>query len=301
MQIIIGTRASPLAMAQANEVKNRLEANPQLRPILHPLTTKGDKFIDRPLAEIGGKGLFTHELNTGLDAGTLQIAVHSMKDLETNLPKGHVIGAVLPREDVRDAFISHKYASLFDLPKGACLGTSSLRRGAICRALRPDLKVVEFRGNVQTRLQKLQAGVAVATLLAMAGLNRLQRQDLATYPMAVTEMLPACAQGAIAVTCLAKRRDILGHLAVLNDSKAQLETTMERDFLKQLDGSCRTPIAGLARLGQDGRIEFHGQVLRRDGSQVIAVHRICQKDAAKDAASDAAQEVLDQIGADFFA
>ena len=200
--IRIGTRGSPLALAQAHEVRQRLcEAHgltPQSVSII-VIKTTGDQVLDRPLADIGGKGLFTKEIEEALLAHEIDIAVHSMKDMQTALPEGLILGATLPREDVRDAFVSLQYSSLDAVPSGSTIGTSSLRRQAQILNKRPDLKVVGFRGNVQTRLKKLQEGVAVATILAVAGLKRLHLEDRITAAIPVDHMLPAVAQGAIGI------------------------------------------------------------------------------------------------------
>ncbi|MCB1510382.1 MAG: hydroxymethylbilane synthase, partial [Hyphomicrobiaceae bacterium] len=238
MNIRIGTRGSPLALAQAREVQSKLaEALNAPRdnfPIVE-IKTSGDKILDRPLSEVGGKGLFTKEIEEALYARTVDIAVHSMKDLETVMPPGLEIGAVLPREDVRDAFISLKYPSLAEVPKGARVGTSSLRRRAQLRHVRPDLEVVEFRGNVQTRLRKLEDGIADATFLACAGLNRLGQAERITSPIATTEMLPAVAQGAIAIQMRVGDGDIIAALRRLDHAPTRTCVDIERAFLRELD------------------------------------------------------------------
>jgi len=258
-----------LALAQAVETRARLMAAhnmPEDAFEIIVIKTTGDAVQNRPLSEIGGKGLFTKEIEEDLLSGAIDIAVHSMKDMPTVLPEGLEIVTVLPREDVRDAFISLKYTSIDALPNGAIVGSSSLRRRAQLLAIRPDLQLVEFRGNVQTRLRKLDEGVAVATFLACAGLQRLGRSDIAN-PISVEQMLPAVAQGAIGIENRIDDAAINALLAPINHVETHIRLCAERAFLKVLDGSCRTPIGGLAVL--DGnKLTFHGEVLRPDGSKI---------------------------------
>ena len=297
----IGTRGSPLALAQAHEVQARLMAAhdlPENALEISVIKTTGDAIQSRPLSEIGGKGLFTKELETALDAGDLDIAVHSMKDVPTRLQDGHGVAAVLPREDVRDALVSHSFSAIGDIPKGAVFGTSSLRRRAQLLAVRPDLEMVEFRGNVQTRLKKLEDGVAVATLLARAGLNRLAREDLGvTVP--VDELLPAIAQGAIGIEALEGRDDLAAFLAPIHCAESAARITTERAFLRALDGSCRTPIAGLAEISAAG-MEFRGEVLRPDGTERLFAARRGGIADGEAMGRDAAEELLAQGSAAFF-
>ena len=270
--IRIGTRGSPLALVQAHEVRARLMAAHGLTEAqieIRIIKTTGDLVLDRPLAEVGGKGLFTKEIEEALLAREVDLAVHSMKDMQTALPEGLIVGATLPREDVRDAFISLKYASLGELPSGAIVGTSSLRRHAQVKHLRPDLEIVPFRGNVQTRLKKLEDGAADATFLACAGLKRLGLADRITSPVPVENMLPAVAQGTIAIEI--RRDDTATALLIspLNHEPTQIAATAERAFLARLEGSCRTPIAGLAVV--DGaRLEFRGMLFSPDGRRFLA-------------------------------
>jgi hydroxymethylbilane synthase len=239
---------------------------------IRTIRTMGDVITGRPLADVGGKGLFTKEIEEALLSGTIDIAVHSMKDMPTALPGGLAIGAVLAREDPRDAFISLKYARLEDLPQGAVVGTSSLRRQAQVKRLRPDLEVAPFRGNVETRLRKLAEGTADATLLACAGLNRLGLAGRITSLMELDTMLPAVAQGAIAVEVRADDKPTSAVIASLNDEATALCVTAERAFLARLEGSCRTPIAGHAVL-EAGEIAFRGMTLSPDGAQCFAASR----------------------------
>ena len=269
----IGTRGSPLALAQAYEARDRLlAAHPDLTVEIVEIKTTGDRIQDRPLSEIGGKGLFSKELDAAQLENRVDIGVHSMKDLETQIPDGIALGAFLPREDVRDALICPTASCLADLAEGSVVGTSSLRRQAQILAMRPDLKVIPFRGNVQTRLRKLAAGEADATLLAMAGLNRLNMEDIAATALEPEELLPAVAQGAIGITTRAGADDILALLAALNDPETAWRVTAERAFLAELDGSCRTPIGGLAEPKGD-QVRFRGVVARPDGSGMMAVER----------------------------
>jgi hydroxymethylbilane synthase len=269
--IKIGTRGSPLALAQACETRGRLMAAHNLPKNCFEVVvikTTGDRIQDRPLGEIGGKGLFTKEIEDALLDGSIDIAVHSMKDMPVEQPAGLVLDCYLPREDVRDAFVSLKYASIADLPKGAKLGSSSLRRRAQIMNMRPDIEVVEFRGNVQTRLRKLEEGVADATFLAMAGLNRLGNADVAQAAIEVDEILPAIAQGAIGIERRVDNSKMQMMLSVIADKDTALRLAAERALLKALDGSCQTPIGGLATLDGDV-LTLRGQILRTDGSDHV--------------------------------
>lgn len=267
-KINIGTRGSPLALAQAYEVRDRLMAAHGLTQDaieIHIISTEGDRIQDKALREFGGKGLFTKEIEAALIDKSIDLAVHSMKDVQTQLPDGLHITAILPREDVRDGFISNTVSKFEDLPQGAVVGTSSLRRQAQVKDRRPDLEVVTFRGSVQTRLEKLERGDVAATFLAVAGLNRLGLQEKLTAAIEPDVMLPAVAQGAIGLECRQGDERIEALLAPLNDEETQICVTAERAFLRQLDGSCRTPIAALAILDGDA-FSFRGQILAPDGS-----------------------------------
>jgi len=268
----IGTRGSPLALAQAHETRERLAKSfdlPFEAFTIVVIKTTGDKIIDRPLKEIGGKGLFTREIEDDMLAGKIDIAVHSMKDMPTIQPDGLVLDTYLPREDVRDAFISPRCTGLAVLAEGAVVGTSSLRRKAQLKLRRPDLEVVEFRGNMQTRLMKLDDGVAEATFLAMAGLNRLKMDHIPKYAIEVEDMLPAVAQGAIGIERRIDDLRAADMLATIHDLQTGQRLDAERSFLKALDGSCETPIASLAEL-VGGNLRLRGEVLRPDGSENIA-------------------------------
>lgn len=265
--IRLGTRGSPLALAQAREVRDRLVAAwgasaPEVEIV--PISTAGDRIQDRTLAEVGGKGLFTEEIEAGLLSGALDIAVHSSKDMPTVLPDGLVLGHFLEREDARDAFVSLKYRSLADLPGGAVIGTASLRREAIVRRLRPDVVVVPYRGNVQTRLRKLGEGSADATLLAVAGLKRLGMLEVATEILDLESFPPAVGQGAICIESRVGDARIAELLAPIHHKPTAVALACERAYLARLDGSCRTPIAGYAVAKEDG-VDLHGLILTPDG------------------------------------
>jgi hydroxymethylbilane synthase len=258
----------------------------------------GDQILDKALKEIGGKGLFTREIEEALLDGGIDIAVHSMKDMPTMQPAGLILDCYLPREDVRDGFVSPAVAGLMDLPQGATVGSSSLRRRAQLAHRRPDLKLVEFRGNVQTRMKKLEDGVAVATFLAMAGLNRLGMAQHAK-PIAVTEMLPAVAQGAIGVERRLADPRAEAMLAAIHHTPTGQQLAAERGFLARLDGSCETPIAGLAVL-EGSTLWLRGEILRPDGTRVIAGElRGPVADAAAIGAA-LADELLAKAGPGFF-
>ena len=263
---------------------------------VHAIKTTGDRVLDRSLSEIGGKGLFTKEIEEALLAREIDIAVHSMKDMQTVLPDGLVIAAVLPREDARDAFISLRHETFATLPENAVVGTSSLRRKAQVLHARPDLRVVEFRGNVQTRLRKLEDGVAEATFLAVAGLKRLSLQDRITSPVAMDHMLPAVAQGAIALEIRDGDEAVIPIVAALNDDKTAWAIAAERAFLERLEGSCRTPIAGHGVV--DGRqLHFRGQLLSPDGVKCYDVSRSGPVEEARELGLSAADEILSHADA----
>ncbi len=299
----IGTRGSPLALAQAHEVRARLMAAhdlPEAAITITVIKTSGDRIQDKPLSEAGGKGLFTKEIEEALIDRSIDLAVHSMKDVPTALPDGLVISAILKREDVRDAFISLMSGSLSKLPAGAVVGTSSLRRQAQVLNLRPDLKVVGFRGNVETRLKKLEEGLVDATFLATAGLNRLGMANRITERVATNEMLPAVAQGAVGIEIRADDERTAGLIAPLDHQETALAIAAERALLARLEGSCRTPIAGLARLSA-GEIELQGMVLSPDGT---LCHRARRRDRAATAIAlgeAVADELLQLAGPDFLA
>ena len=297
----IGTRGSPLALVQAQETRGRLMAAhglPEAAFQIVVIKVSGDMVQDRALSAIGGKGLFTLEIEEALVAGHVDIAVHSMKDMPVLQPDGLRIDCYLPREDVRDAFVSPVAAALMDLPKGAVVGSSSLRRRAQVLLRRPDLHLVEFRGNVQTRMRKLDEGVAAATFLAMAGLNRLGL-SVAQNPVAPEDMLPAVAQGAIGVERRADDASVAALLAALHDHETGLRLAAERAFLERLDGSCQTPIAGLAVLDRGG-LWLRGEILRPDGSQSISGDLRGAEDDGAALGRALADDLLGRAGPGFF-
>lgn len=299
----IGTRGSKLALIQANEVARRiaLAAHAPVEEVAEivVISTAGDRVQDRALSEIGGKGLFTQEIEEQLADARIDVAVHSMKDMPTQLPDGLVIDCLLERADPRDAFLSPNAASLAGLPQGATVGTSSLRRAAQVKARRPDVTVVPFRGNVDTRLRKLSEGVADATFLAMAGLIRMDMADRVTAPLSPDEMLPAVAQGAIGVERREADDEAAHLLEKLNHTETALRVAAERAFLAVLDGSCRTPIAALAEM-EGGRMRLRTMILTPDGAEV---HETDREGLAADAVAlgiDAGEELKGRAGPHFF-
>ncbi|CAI0415465.1 unnamed protein product [Linum tenue] len=273
----IGTRGSPLALAQAHETREKLmAAHSELAEEgaieIVIIKTTGDKILSQPLADIGGKGLFTKEIDEALINGDIDIAVHSMKDVPTYLPEQTILPCNMEREDVRDAFISLNASSLADLAAGSIIGTASLRRKSQILHRYPSLKVVEnFRGNVQTRLRKLNEGVVHATLLALAGLRRLNMTENVTATLSIDDMLPAVAQGAIGIACRTNDDKMAEYLASLNHEETRLAVTCERAFLETLDGSCRTPIAGYASRDENGDCLFKGLVASPDGTRGVCI------------------------------
>lgn len=298
----IGTRGSPLALWQAHEVRRSLMVAfglPEEAFQICVIKVMGDQIQDKALKDIGGKGLFTREIEEALLDGGIDIAVHSMKDMPTLQPDGLVLDCYLPREDVRDAFVSPHVARLSDLPQGATVGSSSLRRRAQLRLKRPDLHLVEFRGNVQTRMKKLEDGVAVATFLAMAGLNRLGMAHMARSAIETDEMLPAVAQGAIGVERRQDDAATAALVAAIHHKETGIRLTAERAMLARLDGSCETPIAGLAILDGDV-LHLRGEILRPDGSEAIAGVRQGNSADAAALGRDLGEELLSKAPKDFF-
>ncbi len=298
----IGTRGSPLALWQAHEVRRCLMAAfalPEAGFEIVVIKVMGDQIQDKALREIGGKGLFTREIEDALLDGSIDIAVHSMKDMPTVQPEGLILDCYLAREDVRDAFVSPGVASLDALPIGAVVGSSSLRRRAQLALRRPDLQLVEFRGNVQTRMRKLEEGVAHATFLAMAGLNRLGMTHMARGPIAVEEMLPAVAQGAIGVERRAADARVAAMLTAIHHRETGERLAAERSFLARLDGSCETPIAGLAMIDARG-LWLRGELLRPDGSASVAGEIRGPVTSGPDIGRALADQLLDRAGPGFF-
>eukprot|EP00736_Rhodelphis_marinus_P002187 Rmarinus@m.26746 len=296
----IGTRGSALALAQAKETCKRLSnlngrhsVDEQSLEIVKIQTT-GDAELGRPLSEIGGKGLFTKEIDAALLRGDIDLAVHSMKDVGTEVPRGIQFVAMLPREDVRDAFISEKADSLGNLPEGAVVGTSSLRRQSQILHLYPHLRCVSFRGNVQTRLKKLRSGEVDATLLACAGLRRLGMLELVDKPLSPSCILPAVAQGAIGICCREDDQHVLDLLTQLDHRETHDCVLVERAFLRALAGSCQTPIAAWARYSDSDQMLFDGFVGSPDGREVAHVTRSGFPDMTS-AAVDAAEAILRKV------
>jgi len=302
----IGTRGSPLALAQAYETRRRLMAAFDLLEDAFEIvviTTSGDNAQliakDKPLKEVGGKGLFTKEIEEAMLVGGIDIAVHSMKDMPVLQPDGLLLDTYLPRQDTRDAFVSPNHASLAELPEGATVGTSSLRRRAQLLNYRKDLNVVEFRGNVQTRLIKLEDGVADCTFLAMAGLNRLGMAHVASSAIAPEDMLPAIAQGAIGIERRADDMTTAALLEAIHDGPTGQRLAAERAFLAALDGSCETPIAGLAEL--DGNtLRLRGEVLRPDGSESLLDDQTAPIEDGAALGESMAKYLLERGGEGFF-
>ena len=299
----IGTRGSALALWQAEYVRDELRRvhNVSRGDIsIDIIRTSGDRITDRPLSEVGGKGLFTKEIEEALLAGAIDIAVHSAKDMPTELPEGLELSAFLPREDVRDAFLSPRADRLKELPRGAVVGSASLRRQALIRRMRPDLRVVNFRGNVGTRLDKLAGGEVDATLLAYAGLKRLGLQGNVTEMLDEKSFPPALGQGCVCVESRIGDERVGMLMSAIDDPLARVELTAERAFLGMLDGSCRTPIAGLARA--DGEtLSLHGLVAMPDGSRAVETRLEGAPADAERLGREAGRIVLDEAGEDFMA
>ncbi|MCO5064396.1 MAG: hydroxymethylbilane synthase [Rhizobiaceae bacterium] len=298
----IGTRGSPLALAQAHETRARLMAAhnlPEEAFAVEVISTSGDRIQDRALSEAGGKGLFTKEIEEALLGGRIDIAVHSSKDMPTALPDGLELSAFLPREDVRDVFIGRSAEAIADLPQGAIVGSSSLRRQALLRRLRPDLEVVTFRGNVQTRLRKLEEGLVDGTLLALAGLKRLGMEHVATDIMSVEAFPPAPGQGAICIESRIGDERATALVAAIHHVPTGQALACERAFLAALDGSCRTPIAGHAHI-EGGSILFAGLILSPDGRNAHRIERVGSAQDATHVGREAGQVIRAQAGPDFF-
>src|SRR4051812_34905751 len=298
----IGTRGSPLALAQARTVRDALTGAHGLDPDsieLSVIRTSGDMVQDRALTDIGGKGLFTKEIDQALIEGTIDLAVHSAKDLPTVLPLELIIAGYLPREDARDAFISRKAITLAELAPAAVVGTASLRRQAMVKRLRPDLAVTLLRGNVETRLRKLEDDAVDATLLAIAGLNRLGRADAATSILSVEKFTPAVGQGGIAICTRLDDERTRALLDAIIDANTGHALAAERAFLAVLDGSCRTPIGGHAVVSGD-TVQFHGVLLRPDGSEAFEARRSGAASDAVALGADAGAAVKAAAPSDIF-
>ena len=301
--IRIGTRGSQLAKAQASEVRARLMVAhdlPEEAFAIEVISTSGDRILDRPLSEVGGKGLFTKEIEMALAEERIDIAVHSSKDMATALPDGLEISAFLPREDVRDVFIGRTAPTIAELPEGATVGTASLRRQAMLKRMRPDLNVIIFRGNVQTRLRKLEEGQADGTLLAIAGLNRMAMTNVATEILDPDAFPPAPGQGAVCIESRIGDERAKSLVAAIADEATTIALTAERAFLAELDGSCRTPIAAHARLNDDGTLALHGMILKPDGSEMHQTRREGVVEDAELIGRLAGRTVLQAAGPGFF-
>lgn len=299
----LGTRGSPLALAQARTVQARLVAAHGLEPDaiqVCVIRTSGDRIQDRSLAESGGKGLFTKEIEEALLAGEIDLAVHSAKDMPTVLPRGLALVACLEREDPRDVLVSRSRSRFAQLPIGARLGTASLRRQAMARRLRPDLRVGMLRGNVETRLRRIEEGAFDATLLALAGLRRLGLADAATEILGVEDFLPAVGQGVIVIEARENDAHTRRYLAAIDHAGTSIALAAERAFLAVLDGSCRTPIGGHAIL--DGsRLRIRGLILKPDGSESFETSREGSVDDAVALGADVGAELKRRGGSGFFA
>jgi hydroxymethylbilane synthase len=298
----IGSRGSPLALVQAREVQSRIAEAAGIeaaRIEIKVIRTTGDVVQDRPLAEAGGKGLFTKEIEEALLAGSIDLAVHSSKDLPTILPAGLVLAGFPPREDARDAFISRKAASLRELPPGAVVGTASPRRQALVKRLRPDVTAAMLRGNVETRLRKLEAGEVDATLLAVAGLKRLGLLAAVTAILDPDTFVPAVGQGAIGIEARADDAKTRAFVEAIDDADTAAAVAAERAFLAVLDGSCRTPIGGHAKI-EGGTLRVRGIIVKPDGSEAFEVLREGRREDAAALGADAGRELRDRAGADFF-
>lgn len=301
-ELRIGTRGSALALAQAHETRARLMAAhnlPEEAFEIVVISTSGDRILDRPLAEAGGKGLFTKEIEEALLDNRIDIAVHSSKDMPTQLPDGLELSAFLEREDVRDGFIGRDSPTLEELPHGAVVGSSSLRRQALIRRLRPDIEVVMFRGNVQTRLRKLDEGQVAGTLLANAGLRRLGLSDIITQLLPVEKFPPAPGQGAIGIESRIGDERVKALLAPISHAATGAALSCERAFLASLDGSCRTPLAGYAQVEGD-RIDFRGMILTPDGGQGYEIGAEGSVAEAAALGADAGARIREKAGAKFF-
>ena len=294
--IKIGTRKSMLALAQSNWIKGLIEERyPDVTVELVKIVTKGDKILDVPLAKVGGKGLFVKEIEEALLSRDADIAVHSMKDVPSELPEELHLGIITKRENPVDAFISNKYSSLLDLPEGAKVGTSSLRRKAQIHILRPDLVIEDLRGNLDTRLRKLDEGQYDAIILAVAGLNRLNLSDKITSYFNAEQMLPAVAQGAVGIELRKEDKELLEGLSFMNHEETAIAVNAERGFLERLEGGCQVPIAGFATV-QDGQVTLTGLIASVDGKEMIKKSASGPPQKAKAMGSALAEDLLGMGG-----
>ncbi len=295
-KITIATRGSQLALWQSNHIKDILqEQNPGLEVELNVIVTTGDKIIDRPLAAIGGKGLFLKELEEAMLRGEAQIAVHSLKDVPTVMPEGLLLAAITQREDSRDALLSEKYADINALPKGAIVGTSSLRRRMQIQRIRPDLIIKDLRGNVDTRIRKLKEGQYDAIILAAAGINRLGLLDAVEYiyPISLEEMIPSMGQGALGIEAV-NDEEVLAIVAGLEDEYSRIETTIERDFVDELEGGCHVPIGVSATVLEDDSVIIKAILGLPDGTEILSDSKIISKQNYKSVGREMAKEFIEQ-------
>jgi hydroxymethylbilane synthase len=298
----IGSRGSPLALVQARQVQQALAKASGLAPEqieIKVIRTSGDQIQDRPLADAGGKGLFTKEIEETLLSGAIDFAVHSSKDIPAIMPPGLTLAGFLAREDPRDALVSSKAKTLAGLPRNALVGTSSPRRQALLKRARPDLRIAPLRGNVETRLRKIDAGEMDAAILAVAGLKRLGLFSTMAVALQVDEFLPAAGQGAIAIQTRADDKNAYALAAAVDDADTHTALAAERAFLAALGGSCRTPIAGHARVHGD-TVSFRGLLAQPDGSDVVEASRQGSRADAAALGADAGQEIKSRAGAAFF-
>jgi hydroxymethylbilane synthase len=301
LEIRIATRKSELALWQANHVARKLEALPAVTAVsLVPLSTRGDEILDKSLQKIGGKGLFIKELEVAMQAGDADIAVHSMKDVPADMPDGFCIAALLARANPTDAFVSGSDKRFAELPAGAKIGSSSLRRQAQLRAMRPDIAVIPLRGNVNTRLRKLADGEYDAIILASAGLERLGLADHITEAFSVAQMLPAAAQGVVGVECLSSRRDLRDVLAGIEDEQATLTTGAERAVAATLEANCQSPVASYAELA-NGQLDIQALVASEDGTTVLRESAAGPAADAESLGTEVARRLLDRGAGDILA
>lgn len=295
-KLTIATRGSKLALWQSEHIKAVLEEkNPGLEVELKIVITSGDKIIDTPLAKIGGKGLFLKEIEETMLRGEAQIAVHSLKDVPTVMPDGLVLAAITEREDVRDAMLSEKYTDIEDLPKGATVGTSSLRRRMHLARIRPDLNIKDLRGNVDTRIRKLKEGEFDAIILAAAGISRLELLDSVEhiYPISLMEMIPAMGQGALGIQCV-DDPEVIKIAEQLEDEYSRIETTIERDFVDTLEGGCQVPIGVNAFVQDNGDVIVRSLLGLPNGHEVLGETKIIRKDEYENAGREMAERLIDK-------
>jgi hydroxymethylbilane synthase len=300
----VGTRGSILAIKQtqialAKILEKNKEFNKGENFEIISIKTHGDKIQNKTLSSFGGKGLFTKEIDIALLEGKIDFAVHSLKDVATTLPKGIVMPCFIKRQDPRDALISLKYKDIKSIPYGSSFGTSSLRRGAQLKLLRDDLKIKPIRGNIQTRLKKLDDNIVDNTILAYCGLIRNANTSVAKYVFSTSEILPAVGQGVLAITCRQEDKELIEKLKDVSDEDTQTAVLCERAFLKEIDGSCKTPIAGYAKKkGRD--FEFSGQILLPDAKEYYNIHKTFKPEEAALCGKEAAKDLRKKAGESFF-